>query len=1410
MLPVNACLADLSSRDGDTVLYSDSFNGEITNSHPSKTAISGANVHIIERTSGKDKAAYFEADNKAASVQVNLDAAVRNIGLSFDVKINQPKTALKLSLTNGKEAVSLLKMSDDGTMRLHNDYRVSGISVGNYTNISVTYNSGKKSYSVYFDGKKAISDWYIKTGAPDGISGFKAEFTFEGNAAAPSAVVDNIFMYEGQKYIPSAEFKKGAYNSGSVEYLAKTKSKPAQSIYMSYGFDLANNALKTTPNDNTMELAQDKSTGNFYFSAKRSGSSDLFFDVKAAPVSTSFVFEMDLKYKKAAVPFTMYLRGNAGSAGLIKISGDSVVSAVGNVPLAKLSKTQWVRVALVYNKNRAVYDFYCNGEQVKSGIETTVKNETLSDFRFYSPAGSEAELMIDNILIYDGEAPNPEYADALPKPAAVTNYEAEVLESARECVIFSDYSDYAFYGGEKKKLADNALYKEGDRLMASADLYKEIYNMNIEYNAESGLIKLAQNTSLALNSLNALTAGRSIVLNAAPTIKDGKLYIGVEDVLGTIFGKSVTKDAHGLTIISDGKSFSEDKITKISNYMIYDHPTPKQLDSIFNSRMPGHPRILADRETFEALKAGWKNDPNKKIWGETLIKTADSYRKNPDNIVKYKPGNDIYKSILTIAREVYQKSKILGMAYWLTGDEGYVTRLWGDISAAAQFPDWNPLHPLDMSELLMAFAIAYDWCYDVWTPQQKTVMEQAMLNLGIKPYYEAQYGGRMAWTIIEKNNRGIVNNTGDAVAALAMYEKDPEMFSQLIANTLWGMDNPLECYFPGGSWPEGAMYWGYAHDYLVNYLSTVMTVYGTDFNLLRAIGMNKSAEFAMYTMGATSADTFHDSEYYVRTYADCVYWLAEQFNDTNSRNIMLAKAPNKGMAQALLWYNPDSSDKSFSVDNDNFFYGDDDYFSMRSSWTDDSATILNGHAGQGEGGHSHLDTGTFILDMLGERWAHDLGKDDYNIKGLDKKETRYLYYRYSPQGHNCLVINPGMDDTFYDMDSFCPVYRKEFKEKGGYVIYDMTPAQSGRATDAKRGFRLDDNRRSAVVRDEVTLAKQNSDVYWFMQTKADIEVVSNQEVILSIGSKKVRIRFLTNADDINITYGGAKPLEGTSDFAEQADNEALGYKRLCVKMKASGSMYIQAKFTAVGDLSDDAANENKALADWAAPDGKLEKMPVVSNISVNGETVNDFTPTTVSYDCMVEDMNNKPPVTVTAPDDVEIKQETVGNSVIITARNKNGSLYRRYSVNYKLITYMPDIDGMTRIPVYKTSASSFYSEESYHTYANDNDLSTGWVSDGDGEYLVLDLGKQQSIDAVGVSVVSWGEQQRQYTFDIEVSNDEIDWTTVKKGLKNTVFDDSIQTFAFDRVNARYIRFVGHCSNVKSFNSVTEFAALAKK
>ena len=66
----------------------------------------------------------------------------------------------------------------------------------------------------------------------------------------------------------------------------------------------------------------------------------------------------------------------------------------------------------------------------------------------------------------------------------------------------------------------------------------------------------------------------------------------------------------------------------------------------------------------------------------------------------------------------------LALLYRLDGDQRYAERAWQELEAAAQFQDWNPRHFLDTAEMTHAFAIGYDWLYDVWTPEQRATLRR--------------------------------------------------------------------------------------------------------------------------------------------------------------------------------------------------------------------------------------------------------------------------------------------------------------------------------------------------------------------------------------------------------------------------------------------------------------------------------------------------------------------------------------------------------------------------------------------------------------------------------------------------------------------------------------------------------------
>lgn len=109
----------------------------------------------------------------------------------------------------------------------------------------------------------------------------------------------------------------------------------------------------------------------------------------------------------------------------------------------------------------------------------------------------------------------------------------------------------------------------------------------------------------------------------------------------------------------------------------------------------------------------------------------------------------------------------------------------------------------------------------------------------------------------------------------------------------------------------------------------------------------------------------------------------------------------------------------------------------------------------------------------------------------------------------------------------------------------------------------------------------------------------------------------------------------------------------------------------------------------------------------------------------------------------------------------------------------------------------------------DRNLATRWSSyQGDGEWLCFDLGEEKDVSAVMISF--YNGDKRNWKFDIQVSNDDINYTTVLPAQQSAGKSLGLEEFKMPAgTKARYVRYVGHGEVVTKslYNSLTQFVII---
>jgi len=509
----------------------------------------------------------------------------------------------------------------------------------------------------------------------------------------------------------------------------------------------------------------------------------------------------------------------------------------------------------------------------------------------------------------------------------------------------------------------------------------------------------------------------------------------------------------------------------------------------------GHPRLLMLADDEARIRRALITDAPARAFRDALLRNGSRLltQPPPDRVL-------IGPRLLTVSRTVLDRVTTLALLYRLDGDTRWAQRAKEELLAAAAFTDWNPSHFLDVAEMTHAFAIGYDWLYDALSEEDRTVIRRALVDKGLRPA-EQQYTSRAFWTRAT-HNWNLVCNGAVVIGALAVGDEEPALSGTLLAQALASMPQALATYAPDGAWPEGPGYWEYGTLYLVSALAALTSALGTDFGLSDAPGLSTTGRYRLNIAGPTGLYfNFADAGQRPGN-AATLFWLARRYDDPALAAAARDADLGRSTARDLLWYDPRGTASDIASLPLDARYQAANLALFRSAWNDRQAVFVGLKGGDNAANHSHLDLGTFVLDALGQRWAADLGPDDYDLPGYFGAE-RWTYERLKTSGQNTLLL----DGANQDPKAVAPLTAFRTSNDGGFAIADLTAAYAASgATRVHRGISLRDSRSRVLVQDEIDAARP-VDVTWTMHTQAAISIEA-ERAVLTLGGGVLEAQLL--------------------------------------------------------------------------------------------------------------------------------------------------------------------------------------------------------------------------------------------------------------------------------------------------------------
>ena len=595
----------------------------------------------------------------------------------------------------------------------------------------------------------------------------------------------------------------------------------------------------------------------------------------------------------------------------------------------------------------------------------------------------------------------------------------------------------------------------------------------------------------------------------------------------------------------------------------------------------GHPRLILLDKDLPRIRE-FIASPLGKKWYDTTKRSAEKLYDKPVRKHELPDG----RRLLPISRDVLKRIYYWGFMYRLEGDRKWLDRAWQEMEAVVNYPDWNPDHYLDTAEMMHAMAIGYDWFYKDLTEAQRRIIREGIWKHGLRLSHAAYMGldaeGMQTWYRVT-NNWNFVCNGGTSLAAMALFETDPEKCASILHAAFQYIQIPIEHFEPDGAWWEGTSYWAYSMHYLLSYLRGLETAFGTDFGFIKCLrntGFEHTGDFPIYLCSPKNGIfNFADSGSGKGGYKHWGFlYLAARFK--NPLYLYFEEKNSSGSVNDIIYHEPLKSDLSIEDVPLDKYFRKTEVATMRSSWTDPDALFAGIKCGRNGIAHSHQDLGSFVFYGLGEKWAMDSGTEPQTYQSHRHHIPRHHFYRVREEGHNTLVFNP-TDKYSQGRKGESKIVRFESTPDAALAVADLSDAYSDHGVSVTRGYRFLNQRRSFLVQDEIKSEKAN-DLWWFSHSAPGMELSLDPSGRTARVQRRKKSCYVTllSPSSAKFMVMDAEPLPTSPNPDIQSSNK--GRKKLAIHMPDAKDVTITVLFTPVNDSEGKPSTSAKVepIASW--------------------------------------------------------------------------------------------------------------------------------------------------------------------------------------------------------------------------------------